>query len=53
MAMAAMGRGNVILVGERRTDADGARLLADRQMHRAVNKAAHIGLLSAFLESAD
>ena len=53
MAMAAMGRGDVVGLAQRHGGADRARLLADRQMHRAVDQAAHIGFLGAFLEAAD
>ena len=38
---------------ERHAAADGARLLADRQVHRAVDQAARVALLGLLLETAD
>ena len=44
MAMAAMCRGDVVGIAQGHGRADGRGLLADRQMHGAVNEAAHIGV---------
>ena len=53
MAVAAMGRGDVVGVAQRHADANRRRLLADRQMHRAVAQAADVGVLRRLLEAAD
>ena len=53
MAVAAMGGGDLVILGQRHADAGGARLLPDGQVHGAVDEAAHVALLRAFLEAAD
>ena len=53
VAVAAMRRGDLVLDRQRHADADRARFLADRQMHRAVDQAARVAVLRALLEAAD
>ena len=45
--------GDVVVVAQRHADADGARLLADRQMHGAVDRGRACSFLRALLEPAD
>ena len=53
MAMAAVGRGDSVGVGQRHADPDRRRLLPDREMHGAVGQPAHIRVFGRFLEAAD
>ncbi len=52
VAVTAMGGGDVVGVRERHADADRAGFLPDRQVHRAVDEASHVGLFGPFLEEA-
>ncbi len=52
VAVAAMRREDVIVGAQGQDRSDGARLLADRQVHRAVNKAARVARLRNLLELA-
>src|SRR5205807_3117929 len=52
MTVAAMGRKDVVVGTQRQDSADGARLLADRQVHGAVDEAAHVACLGSLLELA-
>ena len=53
MAMAAMGRGDQVILAERQGNADRTGFLADRKMHCAVNEATRIGFLRTLFEAAD
>jgi hypothetical protein len=51
MAVAAVRGGDVVVIGERQCRANGARLLADGEVHGAVDQPTHVRLLSALLET--
>ena len=53
VAVATMGGGDLVIGLQGHADAHGARFLTDREMHRAVDQAAGIGVFRTFLEAAD
>ena len=48
-----MSGGDVVRIAQRHCGADSGAFLADREMHGAVDKPAHVGLFRALLEAAD
>ena len=53
MAVAAMGGGDLVVVGQPQAGPHGGRLLPDRQVHGAVDQAARVAVLGPLLELAD